>query len=147
MVYVVCYLTLQQTLNNYYMEQQILDSAINIIQPVIESAVVIAGHYCKECGRSVLTSEDMVYATRYAAMNITGKQFGTLFPDIDSGSDSGSDIEEVDEDEYPFTRYSGDNKLMNEINDAYDNWDDWTPSSPIEKILKDSINIHINETN
>ena len=125
-------------------EQQIIKSATDIIQPVVESAMILAGHYCKACGRSTLTGEDMKYCMKYAARNFVGKQIGTLFPeDEEDESESGSEtdsLEVVDEEDEPFTRYTGDDSLMNDINQASDTWSDWIPSSPMESMLKDSIN-------
>lgn len=127
-------------------EDQIIKTATDIIQPVMESAMILAGQYCKECGRGTLTGEDLKYCMKYAARNFVGKQIGTLFPeDLDdseseSGSESGDSLEVVDEEEEPFTRYTGDNSLMNDINQANDTWDIWVPTSPMERMLKDSIN-------
>ena len=122
------------------MEDDIIKAATEIIQPVFESAMVLAGHYVKESGRNTITSQDVQYALKYCARNLVGKHIGTLFPE-DSDDDSVSDgsITEVDEDESPFSRYSGDDKLMNEINEAVDTWDEWVPESPIEVMLKDSV--------
>ena len=123
-------------------EEQIIKTATDIIQPVVESAMILAGYYCKACGRSTLTGEDMKYGMKYAARNLIGKQLGTLFPEDEdeSGSDSDDSIEVVDEEDEPFTRYTGDDSLMNDINQASDTWSEWIPSSPMESMLKDSIN-------
>ena len=123
------------------MEEQIIKSATDIIQPVFESSIILAGEYMKACGRSILTGEDVQYALKYSAMNFVGRQIGTLFPE-DSESEGEEDSEsegEVDEEEDPFIRYSGDDKLMNDINQAVDTWNSWTPTSPIEYMLKDSV--------
>lgn len=124
-------------------EQQIIKSATDIIQPVVESAMILAGHYCKACGRSTLTGEDMKYCMKYAARNFVGKQIGTLFPEDEDEEEDESEtdsLEVVDEEDEPFTRYIGDDSLMNDINQASDTWSDWIPSSPMESMLKDSIN-------
>ena len=126
-------------------EDQIIKTATDIIQPVMESAMILAGQYCKACGRGTLTGEDMKYCMKYAARNFVGKQIGTLFPEDEEESDSGSEsdsdsLEVVDEEDEPFTRYTGDDSLMNDINQASDTWDTWIPTSPMESMLKDSIN-------
>jgi hypothetical protein len=127
------------------MEQQIINVAIDIIQPVIESAVILAGEYTKACGRTLLTGEDLQYAMKYSARNVIGKHTGTLFPEDEEDSDE-EDTEEdseedtVSEEDEPFVRYSGDDKIMNDINQAVDTWDSWVPASPMESMLKDSIN-------
>ncbi len=121
------------------MEDQIIKSAVDIIQPVFESALVLAGHYVKECGRSTITSVDVQYALKYCSRNLVGKHIGTLFPEDESGSDTDESVTEVDEDEEPFTRYSGDDKLMTDVNSAVDTWDEWVPESPAERMLKDSV--------
>jgi hypothetical protein len=125
-------------------EDQIIKTATDIIQPVMESAMILAGQYCKACGRGTLTGEDVKYCMKYAARNFVGKQIGTLFPEdeeLESESESDSDsLKVVDEEDEPFTRYTGDDSLMNDINQASDTWDTWIPSSPMESMLKDSIN-------
>jgi len=125
------------------MENQIIDSAVNIILPVIESSMLLAAEYSKACNRTFITSMDLKYAMRYCAINITGRQIGSLFPEIyedesDEESDE-DDIEVVEENENDFTRYSGDNELYNRVNEAFDMWDAWVPYSPVEKMLKDAV--------
>ncbi len=125
------------------MEEQIIDSAVNIILPVMESAMVLAADYSKACNRTFVTSMDMKYALRYCAINVTGRQVGSLFPEIyekESDSDEEDDLEIVEETEGDFTRYEGDNDLYNRVNDAFDTWDEWEPYSPVEKMLKDAVN-------
>jgi hypothetical protein len=127
------------------MENQIIQAATEIIQPVMESAIIVAGHYSKACGRNTITSQDVQYALKYSARNLVGKHVGTLFPeDEEEGESSGGDedddsIEEVDEDEEPFVRYSGEDSLMKDIHIAVDTWESWIPVSPIEIMLKDSL--------
>jgi hypothetical protein len=124
------------------MENQIIDHAINILLPVIESAIVLAGEYSKKCGRTVLTSQDMNYAIKYCARNVTGNQMGTLFPEIDLEEDDDpteEELETVDEEEEPFTRYSGDDNLMNAVNESQDAWEGWEPQTPMEKMLKEAV--------
>ena len=107
------------------MDKQIIDGAIKIIQPVWESAVILAGEYSKKCGRGILTGEDFKYALKFCAINMTGKHNGTLFPELEEEEDSDSDEEEeeeVDESDDPFTRYQGDDELMNKINTAVDGY-------------------------
>jgi len=124
------------------MDENFIKVCMEILQPVIESGMILAGHYTKGCGRSTLTAEDVRYALRYAVRNMVGKHIGTLFPEDENDEESDSeesDIECVDEDEEPFTRYSGDDQILNDINQANDTWDSWIPESPIESMLKDSI--------
>jgi len=122
------------------MEEQFIKSATDIIQPVFESAIILAGEYMKACKRNILTGEDVQYALKYCSRNFVGKQIGTLFPEEDEESEEeDSEEEEVDEEDDPFIRYSGDDKLMNDINQAVDSWDEWIPTSPAEHMLKDSV--------
>jgi hypothetical protein len=123
----------------------IISNAIEIMKPVMESAVVLGGHYAKGCGRDCVTAMDVSYSMKYCAMNLVGKQVGSLFPEIyNEASDSeesewetDSDQEEVKEEE--FTRYEGPDELLNNINKAYDTWSSWEPYSPAEKMLKNAI--------
>jgi hypothetical protein len=123
------------------MESQIIQSATDIIQPVLEGAMILAGNYVKACSRKTITAQDVQYAMKYCTRNFVGQRMGTLFPDeSDSDDDSDDDsVEEVDEEEEPFVRYTGDDKFMNEVNESVDTWEAWIPTSPIEIMLKDSI--------
>ena len=125
------------------MEQQIIDAAINIVQPVLESAMVLAAEYSKACDRTFVTAMDVKYAMRYCAMNMVGKHIGTLFPEIyEEESDSEEDLEIVEEEEDDFTRYDGENELYLRVNESYDTWEDWNPSNPMEKMLKEAVDNH-----
>ena len=52
---------------------QIQDSAINIIQPILEQSVILAAEYAKACGRDTVLSEDLEYAMKYCTMYEVGK--------------------------------------------------------------------------
>ena len=124
----------------------IIHNAIEIMKPVMESAVVLGGHYAKGCGRDCVTAMDVSYSMKYCAMNLVGKQIGSLFPEVYNDSDSDSEWEtdsdqeeEDDVKEEEFTRYEGSDELLNNINKAYDTWSSWEPYSPAEKMLKNAI--------
>ena len=68
----------------------ILESALDIFRPVMESATVLAAHYAKACGRDVVLQEDMRFGMMFAARYVTGRQIGSLFPEIYSESRSDS---------------------------------------------------------
>ena len=119
------------------------DAVLEILKPVIESSVVIASHYCKACGRSTVTAKDMAYGMMFAARHVTGKQIGSLFPEIyeeDSDEEEeDEEMEEVDDDEEPWTRYEGPDEMMNKVNQCADTWESWVPESPVEESLKNAI--------
>ena len=104
--------------------EQVQDSAINILQPVLERTMVLAAEYAKASGRDMVVSEDMEYAMKYCAMNEVGKKMGTHFPEIyeEDEEDEEDDIEFEDE-EIPFTRYTGREYKFVKMNMAYDTWD------------------------
>lgn len=126
------------------MDEDLLRTADDLIRPVMESAVVLASHYCKKCDRDCVTAQDMDYAMKFCARNIMGKQMGTLYPEIyEEDEDEDEDDEEYDvvdaEDETPFSRYSGDDELMNKVNECWDTWDQWEPQGPMEQLIKNAI--------
>jgi hypothetical protein len=124
------------------MEDDYIKTAIDMITPVMEGAMIAAAHYAKACGRDTVTAEDVKYGMRYCAQTVPGKHIGTMFPELqddEDGEDGEDDIEEVDEDDEPFTRYSGDDEIMNAMNKTHDEWDSWEPYSPLEKMLKSAI--------
>jgi hypothetical protein len=116
------------------------EAAINIIQPVLESAVIIASHYCRASGRDTVTAMDMQYGMKYAARHVLGTRIGTMFPE-DSEDDSDDSLPELvsDDEELEFTRYTGNDKTFIEINECFDTWADWEPDSPAGMLLKNAI--------
>ena len=120
------------------MEEQIIDAAIDIRQPVMESAIILAAEYSKKCGRDYVTADDFDYSLKYAARYLVGKHTGTLFPELENSEDP-DDIEIIEETENSFTRYQGSDDLMNKINECHDTWDQWEPSNILERMLCESI--------
>jgi hypothetical protein len=127
-------------------------SAIDIITPVMENAVVLSGHYVKACGRSTILSKDMEYCLKYCAMYTVGDKIGSYFPEIydEESSDEDEDEDEdyfVDEsaEEEQFEPYNGTDEQMIAITEAYNAWESWVPTSPSEFMLKNAIdsNEHI----
>ena len=131
----------------------ILDSALDIFRPVMESATVLAAHYAKACGRDVVLQEDMRFGMMYAARYVTGRQIGSLFPEIyeesdESRSDSDFDPDDsssgswetVEDEELVWTRYEGteDNQAL-KMNECADTWEAWEPQNPSERALKNAI--------
>lgn len=119
------------------------DAAMDIFIPVMESATVLAAHYAKACGRDIILAQDMNIGLMYAARNVTGKQVGTLFPEIyeesDSESDSGS-WETASDEEIVWARYDGtDDEMALKMNECADTWDSWEPESPAERAIKNAV--------
>ena len=117
------------------------ESSIEILKPVIEAATVLGSHYAKACGRNTITGADIAYGLMYAARNVTGRQIGSLYPEIyDDDEESDEDeMEVVDDQDEPFTRYEGHEELFVNMNTCVDTWATWEPTSPIEKIIKHSV--------
>lgn len=112
----------------------------DIFLPVFESSMILASHYCKACGRSTVTAQDVDIGLKYAIRHVLGKQIGTLFPEIYDSEESDEDLEVVDDSEEPFTRYEGSEELYVKMNECADTWDEWEPSTPAERLLKNSVN-------
>lgn len=123
----------------------IINSAIEIFKPVMESATVLAAHYAKACGRDVVLSQDMHLGMMFAARNVTGRQVGSLFPEIyedDSdldGSESSGSWETASDSELVWTRYEGQDEQALAMNACADSWDSWEPETPAEHALKNAI--------
>jgi hypothetical protein len=119
------------------------EMAIEIFKPVLESATVLAAHYAKACGRDTIMAEDMRIGLMYSARNITGKQIGSLFPEIydeDSDTESSGSWETSSEDELIWERYSGtEDDMALKMNECADTWDAWDPESPVECALKNAV--------
>lgn len=129
----------------------ILESALDIFRPVMESATVLAAHYARACGRDVVLQEDMRFGMMYAARYVTGRQIGSLFPEIyeetsDSQSESSGDSdssaswETVSDSELVWTKYEGaEDEQALKMNECADSWDAWEPQNPSERALKNAI--------
>ena len=116
-------------------------SMIDIFLPVMESSVVLAAHYAKATGRDCVTAQDMCYGLMYAARTVTGKQVGSLFPEIYEESDSDEEEGSDEEEEEQWTRYTGaDNEHAVKMNECADSWEAWDPETPAEYALKNAVN-------
>ena len=95
----------------------------------------------KACGRDTVTGKDISYGLMYAARNVTGRQIGSLFPEIyeEDEDEDEDELEEVDDADEPFTRYEGSEDIYVNMNTCADTWDSWEPTSPIESILKSAV--------
>ena len=130
-------------------EEQIIEAAVNAIQPVLETAVVVAAEYCKATGRSIVTALDMEYGMKWSAMKMVGRVYGSILPE---GSDDDSDDEgwETDDDmvvqesemgfDDEFREYDGDDERYLEVNQAVREWADWEPETELEMMLKNAVN-------
>jgi len=118
-------------------------ASYDILLPIIEKASFLAMKYMKDSGRNTLTAMDIQYAMKYCTRYEVGTHIGSILTDSESDSDSDSDseyeFETVDEDDEPFTRYSGDDELLVKVNECFDTWESWEPTNPAESMLKDAI--------
>lgn len=118
------------------------DAVDDLVRPVFESAIVLASQYTKKCNRDSVTATDLEYALKFCARNILGKHMGTMYPEIyedgDDADEEDFDVFDTDE-EVQFSRYSGEDELMNKVNDCWDTWGEWEPTNPIETHLKCAI--------
>jgi hypothetical protein len=122
------------------MESEIIKTAMDLLTPVLEGSIIVAGEYVKLCGRRTITAQDVQYGMKYAARNVTGKHIGTMFPELQGSDSDESDIEEVDDDDDPFVRYTGpSNQLVDDVHQAVDTWDEWEPQNPTEVLLKAAV--------
>lgn len=127
----------------------ILESALDIFRPVMESATVMAAHYAKACGRDVVLAEDMHMGMMFAARYVTGRQIGSLFPEIyetdedeeadDECSEDSDGWETVSESELTWVRYQGTDEQALKMNECADSWNSWEPQNPSERALKNAI--------
>jgi hypothetical protein len=117
-------------------------AALDLFLPVMESATILAAHYAQACSRDVVTGQDMRMGLMYAARNVTGKQIGTLFPEVynsdeDEDEDEDEDWEEV---EGEWTRYEGaENDIAVKMNECADTWASWVPDTPAELAIKNAV--------
>ena len=120
------------------MVDRYITGMVDLIKPVMERGVILAGEYAGACGRDVILPEDMEYAMRYCAMHTVGQV--SLIEELDFDSDS-EELDVLEPEECPtFVRYNGDDEKFLLVNEAYDRWDEWEPQSPIEQMLKNAIN-------
>jgi hypothetical protein len=115
------------------------EAADDIFRPVMESAVVMAGHYANACGRQSLTQKDIELGLMYAARNIAGKQIGTLYPEIYDEEEEEEEEEDEEEDEEEWTEYSGTDEMAVKMNECAATFDAWEPEEFFLKAIKNSI--------
>ena len=134
-------------------------AALDIFLPVMESAVVLAAHYCKAAGRDCVQGEDMRIGLMFAARNVAGKHLGTLYPELYEEDESDADEESDDdsgsgswetvsdgEEESPcdsddvWTKYEGtEDEMARRMNECAETWDAWEPETPAERALKNAV--------
>lgn len=128
--------------------ESLLETADDLLRPVMEAAVVLAAHYAKATGRDCVTSMDMRYGLMYASRTIAGKQQGSIYPEIYDEEDSEEDSEDgwetasgedEEEPEEPFRRYEGTEELPAKMNECADTWDAWEPETPLDRMLKNAV--------
>lgn len=112
---------------------------LDILTPILEGSIVLAAHYAKSCDRTTVTALDIEYAMKYSAQHEVGTHVGSIFPEMYDDSDSDESLDVVDDDDEPFTRYSGNDEWCNKMNTAYDTWDSWIPGCPVEILIKNAI--------
>lgn len=118
----------------------LVKSAIDIITPVFENAMILSGKYAKACGRNTILAKDLEYCMKYCAMNTVGQHIGSHFPEVYDDEDSeDEDVEEVNDEEETFTPYTGSDVEMQAITEAYESWKTWKPTNPSEQMLKNAI--------
>jgi hypothetical protein len=115
------------------------DAADDIFRPVMESAIVMAGHYANACGRQSLSGKDIELGLMYAARNIAGKQLGTLYPEIYEEDEEDEEDEGEEEDEEEWTEYSGTDEMSQKMNECAATFDSWEPEEFFLKAIKNSI--------
>jgi hypothetical protein len=115
----------------------------DVFLPVLESAMVIAAHYAKACGRDCVLAQDVCLGLKFAARHVVGKQVGSFFPEIyqESESESGSEDSgsESEPEEPTWSRYDGPDEKLRLVNECADTWDAWEPETPAERIIKGAV--------
>ena len=124
------------------MDEQILKAADDIFRPVMESTIVLAANYAKKCNRNGVTKDDFEYAMRFCARHMTGKHIGTMYPEIyedeyDEEEDNEYIVDDSEIDE--FTRYSGDDDILKQVNECYDSWSSWQPETDAHRLIKNAV--------
>ena len=112
-------------------------TAIEIITPVLENALMLSGKYATACGRDVILAKDLEYCMKYCAMNTVGQRIGSHFPEV--YSDEEIEIDDAEEDDGDFKQYTGSDGDMRAITEAYESWKYWKPTNPSEQLLKNAI--------
>jgi len=114
------------------------NAAIELFMPVLESATILAAHYCKACNRNTVLAEDMRIGLMYAARNVLGKQVGTMFPELEDEEDE--EDEEAEEEDEVWTQYEGtDDDMAVKMNECAASWASWVPENPSERALKNAV--------
>ena len=73
------------------------EAADDIFRPVVESSIVLAGHYAKACGRQTISAKDVSLGLMYAARNVAGRHLGSLYPEIYDEEDEEDEEDDVED--------------------------------------------------
>ena len=153
--------------NNIIEDTSLTDSELESIEVLLtlftSNAISNASNYVKYCNRNGITTTDIIYGLKYEVFEFFKRN--TLEKDIESMTKdyetSKYEDEDEDEDEDDPVAAAADEDeetkldhferiLIKDINDEnkdfiekihmyYDSWDKWQPHTPIEHILKNSI--------
>jgi len=125
------------------MEDAYISAGLNVFAHVMEKATEFSVLYMKECKRNTLTKEDIEYGMKYVAMHIDDINMNSELPeclqDIMNDEEEEEEEEEEEGEEDEWSRYEGDNPICQAMNHSVDTWDDWVPDTPVECLLKKSI--------
>ncbi len=135
-------MNMQTGFNGSGVADNYVNTMMDILLPILEQSMVLAGEYMRGCDRDTMLPEDLEYAIKYCAMHRVGQVIGSTMPEIYDEEESDEEEEESDEEgKLPdFVRYSGPDQGFIQVNEAFDRWDSWIPQSPTEQLLNNAIN-------
>lgn len=154
--------------NNIIEDTSLTDSELESIEVLLtlftSNAISNASNYVKYCNRNGITTTDIIYGLKYEVFeffkrNTLEKDIESMTKDYETSKyeDEGEDDDEgepvatgedEDEDENKLDQFerilikdiNNENKdFVEKIHMYYDSWEKWIPQTPIEHILKNSI--------
>ena len=116
-------------------------SGTELLNKLVEYAVINASTYAKSAGRDNLSGTDIIIALQYEAHEFLYRNNlneNTYCSDSDSDSES---IGETNDDDSAneFTRSYSNDPLIEMMNYYHDTWDSWHPEIPLERVLKNAV--------
>lgn len=135
------------------------DNLFNILELFTSNSIKNSARFVEICKRNGITVKDMKYGIIYEVFEFFKRQSNLedlkIIEELQNSNDDDEDDDNEDEQEYilpddeleEFKKINindienqDDKEFVEKLYNYYDNWDTWEPKTPIEKILKKSIN-------
>ena len=133
---------------------QVNDNLFNILELFTSNSIKNSARFVELCNRNGITAQDMKYGIIYEVFEFFNRNSNMddlkIIEELQNNHDDSDDEQEYilpDDELEEFKKINindienqDDKEFVEKLYNYYNNWDTWEPKTPIEKILKKSIN-------